>query len=125
MAHARILFSSDYSTSKFALGRLVEFVALGISSQSFVLSASPQPLHTEYPELRVFALHPGVIQTHLLEETGVPRSALSFDTIALPAATTLTISAGKAEWLRGRYDIGLILVMRLSCVLTLTQILVV
>ena len=101
----------------------MEFVALGNSPQSFIFLASPQPSHTEYPELRVFALHPGTIQTHLLEETGVPRSHLSFDTIALPAATTLSISAGKAEWLRGRYDIGSI--MRLSYVLISPQILVV
>ncbi len=64
-----------------------------------------QPLYTEYPALRVFALHPGLIQTALVEESGVPTSSLSFDTIALPAATALTISAGKAEWLRGRSGI--------------------
>jgi hypothetical protein len=97
MTHSRALFSSDYSKSKFALGRLVEFVALGNSSQSFIFLASPQPSYTEYSELRVFALHPGTIQTRLLEETGVPRSCLLFDTIALPAATTLSISAGKTE----------------------------
>jgi hypothetical protein len=47
----------------------VEFVALGNSSQSFIFLASPQPSYTEYSELRVFALHPGTIQTRLLEET--------------------------------------------------------
>ncbi|KAI0288745.1 NAD-P-binding protein [Russula brevipes] len=84
-SHLRIPFSSDYSTSKFALGRLIEFAAL------------------EYPELRVFALHPGTVETAMTAQSGVPPSSVSFDTIALPAATALTISAGKAEWLRGRY----------------------
>ncbi|KAI0288740.1 NAD-P-binding protein [Russula brevipes] len=83
VAQLRFLLGSDYCTSKFALGRLIEFAAL------------------EHPGLRVFALHPGVIQTALVTESGLPPP--SFDTAALPAATALTISAGKAEWLRGRY----------------------
>jgi hypothetical protein len=123
MAHSRIPFSSDYSTSKFALGRLVEFVALSNYSQWFIFPASPQSSYTEYPERRVFALHPGTVQTRLLEETGVPRFRLSFDTIGFLAATTLSISAGKAEWLCGRYGVGSI--MRLSYVLISPQILVV
>jgi NAD(P)-dependent dehydrogenase (short-subunit alcohol dehydrogenase family) len=99
----RIPFSSDYSTSKFALGRLIEFAALG-GSWSFVdLTPSNQSFYTEYPELRVFALHPGTVETAMTAQSGVPPSSVSFDTIALPAATALTISAGKAEWLRGRF----------------------
>jgi len=85
VAQLRIPFSSDYSTSKFTLGRLVEFAAL------------------EYPELRIFAIHPGLIRTALTEESGIYEPSVPTDTIALPAATTLAISAGKAEWLRGRY----------------------
>ncbi|KAI0288736.1 hypothetical protein BC826DRAFT_656203 [Russula brevipes] len=49
-AQLRWLHSSDYGTSKFALGRLIEFAAL------------------EHPDLRVFALHPGVIETALFAE---------------------------------------------------------
>ncbi|KAH9979805.1 NAD-P-binding protein [Russula compacta] len=85
IAHLRFPFASHYGTSKFALGRLVEFAAL------------------EYPELRIFALHPGIIQTALAAETGIPLSSLPLSNIGLPAATALTISAGKAEWLRGRF----------------------
>ncbi|KAI0288739.1 NAD-P-binding protein [Russula brevipes] len=90
-AQLRFPHGSDYGTSKFALGRLIEFAAL------------------EQPDLRVFVLHPGVIETALVG--GADLSGLSFDTAALPAATALTISAGKAEWLRGRFwssnwDIG-------------------
>jgi hypothetical protein len=36
-AQLRYLHSSDYGTSKFALGRLIEFAALGKSSVSFSL----------------------------------------------------------------------------------------
>ncbi|KAI0294102.1 NAD-P-binding protein [Multifurca ochricompacta] len=85
MAHLRIPHSSDYSISKFTLGRLVEFAAL------------------EYPELRIFAIHPGLIQTALAQGAGILNSTLPVDTPALPAATILALSAGKAEWLRGRY----------------------
>ncbi|KAI0288744.1 NAD-P-binding protein [Russula brevipes] len=85
-AQLRFPHASDYSTSKFALGRLIEFAAL------------------EHPGLRVFALHPGVIQTAMVTGTGLPPPpSFAFDTAALPAATALTISAGKVEWLRGRY----------------------
>lgn len=103
MAQLRIPFSSDYSTSKFTLGRLVEFAALGKSSESFAYLACPQLLHyTEYPELRIFSIHPGVIKTALAEESGIFDPSAPLDSVALPAATTLAISAGKAEWLRGR-----------------------
>jgi NADP-dependent 3-hydroxy acid dehydrogenase YdfG len=85
IAQLRIPFASDYGTSKFTLGRLVEFAAL------------------EYSELRIFALHPGVIQTALFADSGMPDSSVSFDTAALPVATMLTLSPGKAEWLRGRF----------------------
>ena len=105
VAQLRIPFSSDYSTSKFTLGRLVEFAALGKSSEPFAYLACPQLLHyTEYPELRIFAIHPGLIRTALSEESGIFEPSVPTDTVALPAATTLAISAGKAEWLRGRSE---------------------
>ncbi|KAH9980187.1 NAD-P-binding protein [Lactifluus volemus] len=86
MAHLRVPHSSDYNSSKFILDRIVEFAAL------------------DYPELRVFALDPGVIQTVLAEEIlGPDGTAWPYDSVSLPAATMLTLSAGKAEWLRGRY----------------------
>ncbi|KAH9980186.1 NAD-P-binding protein, partial [Lactifluus volemus] len=85
MGHLRVPLSSDYSSSKFILDRIVEFSAL------------------EYPELRIFGLHPGVIQTALAQEILGEEGTWPFDTVSLPVATMLAISAGKAEWLRGRY----------------------
>jgi hypothetical protein len=73
--------------------------------------APDQLLNTEHPDLRVFALHPGVIETVLVGEAEL--SGLTFDTAALPAATALTISAGKAEWLRGRFGYWFNYVMEL------------
>jgi hypothetical protein len=105
VAQLRIPFSSDYSTSKFTLGRLVEFAALGKSSEPFAYMACPQLLHyTEYPELRIFVVHPGMIPTTLATETGIVDPSVWYDTVALPAATMLAISTGKAEWLRGRSE---------------------
>jgi len=86
----RFRFSADYGTSKFALLRLVEYIAL------------------EYPDIKVFVLHPGVITTTEMASknfnTGPePISGIIEDTIALPTATILYFSAGKADWLNGRY----------------------
>ncbi|KAI0288743.1 hypothetical protein BC826DRAFT_656457 [Russula brevipes] len=39
----------------------------------------------------------------MIAQSGVPSSSVSFDNIAPPAATALTISAGNPEWLHGRY----------------------
>ena len=80
----------------------MEFAALGKVHQSLACLASPQLHYTEYPELRIFALHPGVIQTAMAADTGVLDSSSQYDTIGLPVSTALAISAGKAEWLRGR-----------------------
>ncbi|KAI0266764.1 NAD-P-binding protein [Gloeopeniophorella convolvens] len=82
-AQARLAFGSDYCTSKHAIGRFTEFVA------------------SEYPDIKVFALHPGVIETELgvFGQHGLPNE----DTLALPAATTLYITSGKANYLSGRF----------------------
>jgi len=89
-AQLRIQFCSDYCTSKFALQRLIEFVAL------------------EYPNIKSFVLHPGaVIATGLGEKNYDPDApafkGLECDTVALPAATILHLAAGKADWLHGRF----------------------
>jgi hypothetical protein len=105
LAHLRVPFNSDYGSSKFLLGRLVEFAALGKLSQDFPCLALPYTVYAEYPELRIFALHPGVVRTTLSQETfDIENSNWTLDPVSLPAATMLTISAGKAEWLRGRFE---------------------
>ncbi|KAI0065036.1 NAD(P)-binding protein [Artomyces pyxidatus] len=81
-AHLRIATGSDYSVSKFALGRFAEFVAL------------------EYPDIKVFTVHPGIVATAMNAEAGVPIPAE--DAVALPAATMLYLTSGKADYLSGR-----------------------
>ncbi|KAH9042871.1 NAD-P-binding protein [Lactarius hengduanensis] len=85
-AQHRIPHTSDYATSKHALNRLVEFIAL------------------EYPKLTVFSLHPGSIKTQMTEEAGVPfPDDFPFDTLQLPAATMLYLTSGRVDWLNGKY----------------------
>ncbi|KAI0310637.1 hypothetical protein OF83DRAFT_1178345 [Amylostereum chailletii] len=66
-AQHRNPLGSDYSISKHALGRLVEFCQMGklytiIYSQ---LSSKHDAMITEYPEIKTFALHPGGVRTQL------------------------------------------------------------
>ncbi|KAI9447682.1 NAD-P-binding protein [Lactarius indigo] len=85
-AQLRIPHVSDYGTSKHAINRLVEFIAL------------------EYPKLTVFALHPGVIRTQMTEEAGVEYpDGFPLDTLQLPAATMLYLTSGRVDWLNGKY----------------------
>ncbi|KAI0064178.1 NAD-P-binding protein [Artomyces pyxidatus] len=83
VAQLRIPTLSDYCLSKHSLGRLVEFVAL------------------EYPDIKIFNVHPGVVETQLNIEAAAPITPV--DTVALPAATFLYLTAGKADYLSGRY----------------------
>ncbi|KAJ7158000.1 NAD-P-binding protein [Mycena crocata] len=85
-AQLRIPFASDYGVAKHALGRFIEQV------------------HLEYPTIKMFLLHPGAIPTETGRGTKVPpETAPLSDTVALPAATMLHLTAGKADWLDGRY----------------------
>ncbi|KAH9004928.1 NAD-P-binding protein, partial [Lactarius hatsudake] len=85
-AQLRVSHGSDYSISKHAINRLVEFIAL------------------EYPKLTVFSLHPGAIRTQMAEEAGVEfPDYMIFDTPQLPAATMLYLTSGRFDWLNGKY----------------------
>ncbi|KAI0319886.1 NAD-P-binding protein [Amylostereum chailletii] len=84
-AQMRLPFSSDYSISKHALGRLIEFIAL------------------EYPDVKTFVIHPGSIRTQLASDAGFGEEVQMPDTLQLPAATMLYLAAGGADWLNGRY----------------------
>ncbi|KAI9444544.1 NAD-P-binding protein [Lactarius indigo] len=86
LAQLRYLLASDYATSKHAINRLVEFIAL------------------EYPKLTVFALHPGSVKTQMAEEAndGYPEGMV-FDAVQLPAATMLYLTSGRLDWLNGKY----------------------
>ncbi|KAI0027546.1 NAD-P-binding protein [Vararia minispora EC-137] len=82
MAQLRYPGMSSYAISKMAVNRLVEFIDL------------------EYPEVKTFALHPGTIRTGINAET--PELPTP-DSAALPAALSLHITAGKVDWMHGRY----------------------
>ncbi|KAH9963678.1 NAD-P-binding protein [Russula compacta] len=83
-AQLRIPFTSDYCTSKHALLRFAEFISI------------------EYPEIKTFSVHPGVVATDLT--SGYEgRATRNEDTPALPAATILYVVSGKADYLSGRF----------------------
>ncbi|KAH9965304.1 NAD-P-binding protein [Russula dissimulans] len=82
-AQYRLPFASDYATSKHAVDRFAEFIAV------------------EYPDIKVFPVHPGVVATELNAEANVGMETI--DSVALPAATILYLTAGNADYLSGRF----------------------
>jgi hypothetical protein len=100
-AQVRIPGTSDMNLSKFATNRLIEFIVLG-SFCLFILRGNAQPDSlrcAEYPSVRAFVLSPGVVRTRLLIEA---KAGEPLNTVALPAATTLYLTSGRADWLSGR-----------------------
>jgi hypothetical protein len=55
----------------------------------------------ENPSIKIVCVHPGVVDTELLVEASCGVTAQ--DTVALPAATILHLTSGKADYLNGRY----------------------
>ncbi|KZV64503.1 NAD-P-binding protein [Peniophora sp. CONT] len=87
-AQVRMRGGSDYNTSKHAVNRFVEYVAL------------------ENSEVKAITLNPGRIATALADAAGLTGPGSTFvasDTVELPVATILYLAAGKADWLSGRY----------------------
>ncbi|KAI0313160.1 NAD-P-binding protein [Amylostereum chailletii] len=84
-AQYRNPLGSDYSTSKHALGRLVEF------------------FHMEYPEIKSFSLHPGSVRTQLAVDGKLDPKIQLDDPPELAAATMLYLTSGRADWLSGRF----------------------
>ncbi|KAI0065033.1 NAD-P-binding protein [Artomyces pyxidatus] len=82
-AHWRVPTASDYCISKFALDRFSEFIVL------------------ENPDIKVFTVHPGVVETQMGKESLIPVPAQ--DPASLPAATILYLTSGKADYLSGRF----------------------
>jgi hypothetical protein len=54
----------------------------------------------EYPEVKSYVVHPGIIATRLYEESKFPIEVQ--DTVELPAATFLWLTSRNAEFLSGR-----------------------
>ncbi|KAI0028146.1 NAD-P-binding protein [Vararia minispora EC-137] len=87
-AQYRIPGASDYCLSKHTLIRLGEMIAL------------------ELPDVKVFVLHPGAIVTEIVKKAGIDLEAhrtVLQDTLQLAPATMLYLTAGKADYLSGRF----------------------
>ncbi|KAI0275447.1 NAD-P-binding protein [Gloeopeniophorella convolvens] len=83
-AQLRLPTNSDYVVSKIALNRLLEIIPI------------------EYPAVKTFAVHPGLVQTDMADDTGLPKE-MFVDPPALVAAALLRLTGGTADWLSGRY----------------------
>ena len=55
----------------------------------------------EYPDIKVFSVHPGAVQTDLYDDSGVSFPINS--TVELAASTIQYLTSGKADYLSGRY----------------------
>ncbi|THH10725.1 hypothetical protein EW146_g8284 [Bondarzewia mesenterica] len=84
-AQSRIPYSSAYSVSKHATGRFLEFVQL------------------EYPDVKVFSVHPGTIKTDMVMDNNPQWQDAAIDTTRLAACTILYLTTGKADWLAGKF----------------------
>ncbi|KAI0057666.1 NAD-P-binding protein [Artomyces pyxidatus] len=82
VAQVRGIGGTDYSISKHALGRFTEFVVL------------------EYPDVKMYALHPGSVATDMADMSNAQMELP--DQPRLSAATCLYLSSGKGEYLSGR-----------------------
>jgi len=111
-AQLRFPGASDGCITKYAVNRLVEFVVLGKilphPPSSFFFPGSD--IDAGHPSIRAFALAPGLIPTRLAAETGAHGddngdggSVGAPDVVALPAATMLYLTSGRADWLSGRF----------------------
>jgi NAD(P)-dependent dehydrogenase (short-subunit alcohol dehydrogenase family) len=101
-AQIRIPCASDYCVSKHAIHRLAEFVAVGKylycglnDYVNFLVCLA------ENPDIKVFCVHPGAVATEGFVQSRSPIPAS--EAIALPAATMLYLTSGKADYLSGRY----------------------
>jgi NAD(P)-dependent dehydrogenase (short-subunit alcohol dehydrogenase family) len=104
-AQYRTALYSEYCLSKHALNRLAELVVVGTYpssrkriGESYLLTAM---ILTENPSIRIFCVHPGCVETQLITDS---QSAIPCeDPLALPAATILYLTSGKADYLSSRY----------------------
>ena len=108
-AQVRIPNMSEYCISKHAINRFVEFIAIGkpyfcitITHQQYSMSICYR--FAEYPDLKIFSVHPGTIKTALYDEFGGGEGNFPISsTVGLSAATVLYSTTGKADYLSGRY----------------------
>ena len=61
-------------------------------------------LDVEYPNLRVFSLHPGIVDTELNKVFGLSKfTKWKMDSPRLAAGTVLYLTTARADFLRGRW----------------------
>ena len=107
-AQLRVPGASDACISKFAVNRLVEFIVLG---KPFFFCGKIEDIKringAEHPNIRAFALAPGLLPTRLVADAVAGAGGVGGletpDAIALPAATILYLTSGRADWLSGRF----------------------
>lgn len=98
IALLRLRTASDYAISKFAVNRLIEFAVVGTSfSDTYGSESSPVLTRgaSENPEIRAFAVHPGVVDTESTRNGGVPFPAQ--DSIELSAAVYHIVTSRQAK----------------------------
>ncbi|MCJ1387182.1 hypothetical protein MMC18_000022 [Xylographa bjoerkii] len=77
---------SGYSASKLAMTRVMEFV------------------QQEQPSLRVFNLHPGMIETDMSRKTGMTvAGGAVMDDVGLPAAFCVWLASRESDFVKGRF----------------------
>jgi NAD(P)-dependent dehydrogenase (short-subunit alcohol dehydrogenase family) len=96
----RLPNASEYCISKHAMLRFAEFVTIG---EYFRLQVPRRILigFVEYPDIKVFSVHPGSVQTDMYDEAGGSFPVNS--TVGLAASTIQYLTSGKADYLSGRY----------------------
>jgi len=103
-AQIRLPNASEYCVSKHAMLRFAEFVAIGeyycLVSHSYYTS-DPHRFSVEYPDIKVFSVHPGTVKTDLYDEADGQFTVNS--TVELAASTIQYATSGKADYLSGRY----------------------
>jgi NAD(P)-dependent dehydrogenase (short-subunit alcohol dehydrogenase family) len=107
MSQLRLPNFSEYCVSKHALLRFAEFVTIGEYDYCFVFhsyrTSDSHHFFVEYPDIKVFSVHPGTVKTDLYDESGGSSSFPPNSTVELAASTIQYLTSGKADYLTGRY----------------------
>ena len=98
-AQVRVPNSSEYCTSKHAILRFAEFITIGESSH--IRHERLPHRFVEYPDIKVFSVDPGSVQTDMFDKFGGPIPPNS--TAGLAASTIQYVTSGKADYLSGRF----------------------
>jgi hypothetical protein len=67
------------------------------------LNVGSHRFFVEYPDIKVFSIHPGVVKTGLFEEAGGSEFVPVNSTVELAASTIQYLTSGKADYLSGRF----------------------